>query len=760
MEARKMEERKVKVYLKRGVLFLVAMLAFAMLSLYGGLGLSKVEASQAKYGDLNQDGEISVQDLVLLKRYIVGSTSQIDTKLADVTLDNQIDVSDVIRMSEYIAGYDVALGDQKRETDPYFSHGKLKVSDGKIVDKYGKEVQLKGLGAYNFFWDNGADNLAYFSNKESLQSLRDDWGVNIVKVPAFVGNYGGYCCDDANSPSTDALDNDIDLIVKNCHDLGLYVVIDWKADGVDPSKYQDAALDFFSRMSSKYASYGNVLYEVAESPSGVSWDGIKDYANACISEIRANVDDAIIIVDAPSYGSDASAITSKLSYENTVYGLHMNMSGQGTDGLSSLIGKGYAVILTNTYVYDPWNYSKAADYNKAAQVRSYIDNNKVSFISTTFSKNDNNGMNMIANTGRETKYEASKFTAHGLFMMSMIKGIEFDASQAGSSSSGSSSSVDTSPVEAIDPPAETPLAKHGKLHVEGTNIVDEHGNPFQLRGVSTHGLGWNDYGNFLNKDAFVTLRDDWHCNVYRVAMYICEGDKSFLNAPETNYAWVDDAVRYGQETGMYVVIDWHFIARNPNEFKDQARDFFDTVSKKYKDLPNVLFELCNEPTVDYANEIKPYAEDMISTIRGNGADQIIICGTNTWSQDVDAVIGNKIDDANTVYTLHFYAGTHGDGNRQKYQRAIDNGVPVLVSECSITDASGNGNLAYDSGNTWFDLLDDNNTGYIVWSLCDKDESSALISGSVYSDWNPNTDLTGTGTYFRNRFITRAKALGE
>lgn len=60
----------------------------------------------------------------------------------------------------------------------------------------------------------------------------------------------------------------------------------------------------------------------------------------------------------------------------------------------------------------------------------------------------------------------------------------------------------------------------------------------------------------------------------------------------------------------------------------------------------------------------------------------------------------------------------------------------------------------------FDLLDDNNTGYIVWSLCDKDESSALISGSVYSDWNPNTDLTGTGTYFRNRFITRAKALGE
>ena len=35
----------------------------------------------------------------------------------------------------------------------------------------------------------------------------------------------------------------------------------------------------------------------------------------------------------------------------------------------------------------------------------------------------------------------------------------------------------------------TPLEKHGKLHVDGMNVYDQNNNIFQIRGISTHGLG-------------------------------------------------------------------------------------------------------------------------------------------------------------------------------------------------------------------------------------------------------------------------------
>lgn len=35
------------------------------------------------------------------------------------------------------------------------------------------------------------------------------------------------------------------------------------------------------------------------------------------------------------------------------------------------------------------------------------------------------------------------------------------------------------------------MSVHGQLSVNGTKVVDEHGNPFQLRGISTHGINWD-----------------------------------------------------------------------------------------------------------------------------------------------------------------------------------------------------------------------------------------------------------------------------
>ena len=51
-----------------------------------------------------------------------------------------------------------------------------------------------------------------------------------------------------------------------------------------------------------------------------------------------------------------------------------------------------------------------------------------------------------------------------------------------------------------------------------------------------------------------------------------------------------------------------------NTYIEEAKIFFDKYSKKYKDCPNILYEICNEPNgtiVTWNDSIKPYAETII-----------------------------------------------------------------------------------------------------------------------------------------------------
>lgn len=89
---------------------------------------------------------------------------------------------------------------------------------------------------------------------------------------------------------------------------------------------------------------------------------------------------------------------------------------------------------------------------------------------------------------------------------------------------------------------------------------------------------------------------------------------------------------------------------------------------------------------------KSYCQSVVSAIRKYDSDAIIICGTGTWSQDIDQVLGNKLSDKNCVYALHFYANTHTDWLRNRLKNCYNKGLPVLVSEFGTCDASGNGRM--------------------------------------------------------------------
>ena len=295
----------------------------------------------------------------------------------------------------------------------------------------------------------------------------------------------------------------------------------------------------------------------------------------------------------------------------------------------------------------------------------------------------------------------------------------------------------------------------GRLQVSGTKLTDESGNIIQLRGVSTHGISW--FPDYVNYDAFATLRDDWGANVVRIAMYpeeyngyLSGGDKDSLKQI------IDNGVNYATELGMYVIIDWHVLNYAPSRHTQEACDFFAEMASKYSGHDNVIYEICNEPVgADWNSDIKPYAETVIGTIRKYDDHALILVGTNTWSQDVDSVVGNTLDDGNVMYVAHFYAGTHKENIRNKISTALNAGVPVFISECSICDASGNGGIDYASANEWLDFMNSNQLSFIAWSLSNKAETSALISSgcSAKSGWSDG-DLSETGRWFKSAISGR------
>ena len=304
---------------------------------------------------------------------------------------------------------------------------------------------------------------------------------------------------------------------------------------------------------------------------------------------------------------------------------------------------------------------------------------------------------------------------------------------------------------------DTPLGKHGKLHVEGTKLTDEHGQPVILRGASTHGMHWGEMTPFVNKEAFQNLRDEWGVDMIRLVSYVTQGGYT-EGSQDTLDTCIQNGVSYADELGMYAIIDWHIHNEDPNTKKSEALSFFDTYSKKYADHDNIIYEICNEPTGTPWTQIKPYAQEVVNTIRANDPDAIIVVGTNTWSQDVDEVAttgGGKINDANVMYTIHFYSGSHSKDIRSKVTTALNAGTPVFCTEFGICDASGNGGFDIDEADRWIDYFEENGISYCCWSLCNKNESASMISPqcSQKSGW-VNGDLGATGAWLVNTYRSK------
>lgn len=294
------------------------------------------------------------------------------------------------------------------------------------------------------------------------------------------------------------------------------------------------------------------------------------------------------------------------------------------------------------------------------------------------------------------------------------------------------------------------VSENGWLQVKGTQLCNQSGQAVALHGMSTHGLQW--YSNFTSAQSIKNTADAG-ANLFRIAMYTGEG--GYLSQPEAMWNKLTAAMDAAIAQDMYVIADWHILSDgNPRTNQTQAVAFFTRLAQRYGNNPAVIYEICNEPNgnVSWSGDVKPYAQAVVNAIRAEAPQSVILIGSPTWSQDIHLAAADPVAGTNLMYTLHFYAGTHGADLRNRIDAALKQGLPIFVSEWGTSRADGSGGVYLAESKVWLDFLDSRGISWANWSLCDKNETSAALKPgtSPNAKWT-ESDLTESGKFVFSRF---------
>ena len=203
--------------------------------------------------------------------------------------------------------------------------GRLQVAGGKLSDREGKPVMLRGVSF------NGLITSESFLNEQLFEELARDDGVNLVRLAMYTYGVGivGYCTKGDKDRHRQDIEKGVELARAN----DMYVLIDWHilSDG-DPNTYLEDAKAFFAQMAEQYSGYDNVLYEICNEPNGVDWPAVKGYAEQIIPIIREKAPDSVIIVGNPDWSKDLYSVAADpLAFDNILYTLHFYSATHGQD---------------------------------------------------------------------------------------------------------------------------------------------------------------------------------------------------------------------------------------------------------------------------------------------------------------------------------------------------------------------------------------------------------------------------------------------
>lgn len=292
----------------------------------------------------------------------------------------------------------------------------------------------------------------------------------------------------------------------------------------------------------------------------------------------------------------------------------------------------------------------------------------------------------------------------------------------------------------------TPVSVHGQLKVQGNRIVNKHGQPVALHGMSMY--AWAQQGlQFYNATAIRRLVQEWKCTVIRIP--ILPGSVS----SQTNL--VKTVVDAAIANGVYAIIDWHSME---GAQAAAASTFFRSMATAYGNTPNVMYETWNEPVNENWTAIKTYHEQVIQAIRAVDPDNIIICGNPQWDQRPDLAAANPITlSTNIAYSVHFYAATHGQSIRNHAATALSRGIALFATEYGTSEASGNGEFDAAETQLWWNFLHANGIGTANWSVSALGETSAAFNGGTSGTNWTDSNLKPSGSLVKAFIMSKYDA---
>lgn len=214
----------------------------------------------------------------------------------------------------------------------------------------------------------------------------------------------------------------------------------------------------------------------------------------------------------------------------------------------------------------------------------------------------------------------------------------------------------------------TQLKPQSFVRVDGNQFVTEAGKPFVFRGVNIADPDKLVKQEQWNKSLFDEISRNWGSNVIRLpihpAAWRSRGKAEYLKL-------IDQSVRWANDLGIYLIVDWHSIGYLPTEQYQhpmydttikETRDFWRTIAFRYKDVPTIaVYELFNEPTTQADtlgarnwDEWKSLNESLIDMIYARDKNVIPLVAGFNWAYDLKYVKSAPINRDGIAYAVHPY----------------------------------------------------------------------------------------------------------
>ncbi|MDX1901779.1 MAG: cellulase family glycosylhydrolase [Gammaproteobacteria bacterium] len=300
---------------------------------------------------------------------------------------------------------------------PVSINGRLKVCGTQLCNQYNVPIQLRGMSTHGLQWYYNCLPTSAFAY------LANDFKASVVRISMYIQE-DGYETDPAKFTA------EVNHLIDEVSKKGMYVIVDWHMlEPGDPNYNLERAKTFFTAIAKANVNRNNMFYEIANEPSGVSWNTVKSYAQQLIPVIRAIDPDTIIIVGTPAWssfgmsdGQSVSSVTSSpLNFPNIMYTFHFYAASHkdsylnGLDTASNTLPVFVTEWGTQTYTGDGTN-----DFTMSQKYTDLMAKKKISWTNWNFSDDFRSGAIWKTGTCGTANWTAANLKPAGTWIRQKI----------------------------------------------------------------------------------------------------------------------------------------------------------------------------------------------------------------------------------------------------------------------------------------------------------------------------------------------------